>query len=91
MKHEKFINALAAMTALHMMTIWYASQGVVITSNVNLEQRNIRLTVYMQNKVLKTPPESYYYTLRILSSNWYYSPITQKNGVIRTMEYYFEY
>lgn len=72
------------------MTIFYASQGVLETSHVNLEQKRVEMTDYL-NKVLTTLPKHYYFTQRVLYSDWYFNPVTKKNEVIRTMDYIFEY
>lgn len=89
-KHEKFIDSFTALSALYVMTLFYAQQGVLVTSHVNLEYKRVEMKVYI-TKALTTPPKNYYFTQRVFYSHWYFNPITKVSEVIRTMDYIFEY
>ena len=88
---EKFLNDSCALMALTAMQMYFAQCGLLCVSHVCLPNRSIQLTVHFSDEPLPILPAGYGFTVRELSSHWYYSSVFRESSKVRTADYYFEF
>lgn len=88
-KLYKFNNAQSAMFHCNTLMIWYATRKLLCTSKMNLANKTIELTVYIED--LTEPLNKNLYTYRELNSFTTWSEIRKEAVRIRTAIFYFNY
>lgn len=88
---EKFLNDSCALMALTAMQMYFAQCGLLCVSHVCLPNHSVQLTVHFSDEPLPVLPSGYGFTVRELSSHWYYSCVTKRSDKVRTADYYFEF
>lgn len=90
-RNAKFLNASCALMAMTSVLMYFAQCGLLCVSHVSLPTGSIQLTVYFYDDVLPVLPAGYGFTVRELSSHWYFSSVTRESSKVRTADYYFEF
>lgn len=88
---DKFLNASCALMALTAMQMYFAQCGLLCVSHVSIPNGSINLTVHFSDEPLPILPAGYGFTVREISSHWYYSCVTRESSKVRTADYYFEF
>ena len=88
-KNYNFNNAASAMTQCNALMMQYATRNLLCTSRMDLKNKTIELTVYIED--LTEPLNKGLYTYRELSSFTTWSESRNKAITIRTATFYFNY
>ena len=90
-RSAKFLNASCALMALTSVQMYFAQCGLLCVSHVCIPSGYIMLTVHFSDVALPALPSGYGFTVRELSSHWYYSSVTHESSKVRTADFYFEF
>lgn len=87
----KFYNFMAAVTAMSVVQIFYASQGFSVNSSIHEETKRVEVRIHFDSFDMPVLPAGYLFSRREISSQAYNGYNARPGERVRVLSYTFEF